>query len=235
MDIILIPGLWLDGSSWEKVVPALEQAGHRTHPLTLPGMESKDTNRSEITLRDHVDAVVDAIDSCGSDGQVVLVGHSAGCGIAHAAVDARPDRVARAVYVGGFPTGDGDAVAEGYPAENGEVPLPDWSAFEEEELVDLDDEARAAFRERAIPSPEHVTRDPQQLSDERRYDVPVTVICTEFTSQMLRDWVERGLAPVREFARIRDVEYVDLPTGHWPQFTRPEELARTILASVGPA
>jgi pimeloyl-ACP methyl ester carboxylesterase len=235
MDIILIPGLWLDGSSWEKVVPALEQAGHRTHPLTLPGMESKDTNRSEITLRDHVDAVVDAIDSCGSDGQVVLVGHSAGCGIAHAAVDARPDRVARAVYVGGFPTGDGDAVADGYPAENGEVPLPDWSAFEEEELVDLDDEARAAFRERAIPSPEHVTRDPQQLSDERRYDVPVTVICTEFTSQMLRDWVERGLAPVREFARIRDVEYVDLPTGHWPQFTRPEELARTILASVGPA
>jgi pimeloyl-ACP methyl ester carboxylesterase len=235
MDIILIPGLWLDGSSWEKVVPALEQAGHRTHPLTLPGMESKDTNRSEITLRDHVDAVVDAIDSCGSDGQVVLVGHSAGCGIAHAAVDARPDRVARAVYVGGFPTGDGDAVAEGYPAENGEVPLPDWSAFEEEELVDLDDEARAAFRERAIPSPEHVTRDPQQLSDERRYDVPVTVICTEFTSQMLRDWVERGLAPVREFAKIRDVEYVDLPTSHWPQFTRPEELARTILASVGPA
>jgi pimeloyl-ACP methyl ester carboxylesterase len=235
MDIILIPGLWLDGSSWEKVVPALEQAGHRTHPLTLPGMESKDTNRSEITLRDHVDAVVDAIDSCGSDGQVVLVGHSAGCGIAHAAVDARPDRVARAVYVSGFPTGDGDAVADGYPAENGEVPLPDWSAFEEEELVDLDDEARAAFRERAIPSPEHVTRDPQQLSDERRYDVPVTVICTEFTSQMLRDWVERGLAPVREFARIRDVEYVDLPTGHWPQFTRPEELARTILASVGPA
>jgi pimeloyl-ACP methyl ester carboxylesterase len=235
MDIILIPGLWLDGSSWEKVVPALEQAGHRTHPLTLPGLESKDTDRSEITLRDHVDAVVDAIDSCGSDGQVVLVGHSAGCGIAHAAVDARPDRVARAVYVGGFPTGDGDAVADGYPAENGEVPLPDWSAFEEEELVDLDDEARAAFRERAIPSPEHVTRDPQQLSDERRYDVPVTVICTEFTSQMLRDWVERGLAPVREFARIRDVEYVDLPTGHWPQFTRPEELARTILASVGPA
>jgi pimeloyl-ACP methyl ester carboxylesterase len=235
MDIILIPGLWLDGSSWEKVVPALEQAGHRTHPLTLPGMESKDTNRSEITLRDHVDAVVDAIDSCGSDGQVVLVGHSAGCGIAHAAVDARPDRATRAVYVGGFPTGDGDAVADGYPAENGEVPLPDWSAFEEEELVDLDDEARAAFRERAIPSPEHVTRDPQQLSDERRYDVPVTVICTEFTSQMLRDWVERGLAPVREFARIRDVEYVDLPTGHWPQFTRPEELGRAIAASVGPA
>ena len=81
----------------------------------------------------------------------------------------------------------------------------------------------------------HVTRDPQQLSDERRYDVPVTVISTEFTSETLRGWIEQGLAPVREFAKIRDVEHVDLPTGHWPQFTRPEELGEAILASVGPA
>lgn len=236
MIILLIPGLWLDGSSWEKVVPTIEQAGHRTYALMLPGMESKDADRAEITLRDHVDAVVAAIDSVDSaEGKVVLVGHSAGGAIAHAAVDVRPDRVARVVYIGGFPIGDGDAVADGYPARNGEVPLPDWSAFEDEELVDLDDEARADFRERAIPSPEHVTRDPQQLSDERRYDVPVTVISTEFTSEMLRAWIEQGLAPVREFTKIRHVEYVDLPTGHWPQFTRPEELGRAILASVGSA
>jgi pimeloyl-ACP methyl ester carboxylesterase len=236
MDIILIPGLWLDGSSWDKVVPTLEQAGHRAHALTLPGMESNDADRSQITLRDHVDAVVEVIDSLEpADGKVVLVGHSAGGAIAHGGVDARPDRVARVVYVGGFPTGDGDAVADGYPAEHGEVPLPDWTAFEDEELVDLDAAARAAFRERAVPSPKHVTRDPQRLSDERRYDVPVTVICTEFTSEMLRGWIERGLAPVRELTKIRDVTYVDLPTGHWPQFTRPEELGRAILASIGPA
>ncbi len=236
MDVILIPGLWLDGSSWDGVVPALQQAGHRTHPLTLPGMESKDADRSKITLRDHVDAVVEVIDSLDpADGKVVLVGHSGGGAIAHAAVDARPDRVARAVYIGGFPTGDGLALVDGFAVENGDVPLPDWSAFEEEDLVDLDDEGRRAFRERAIPSPAHVTSDPQQLSDERRYDVPVTVICTEFTSGMLREWIEQGLAPVRELAQIRDVEYVDLPTGHWPQFTRPEELARAILRLQSPA
>jgi pimeloyl-ACP methyl ester carboxylesterase len=236
MDIILIPGLWLDGSSWDKVVPVLEQAGHRTHALTLPGMEARDADRSGITLRDHVHAVVRVIDSVDpAEGKVVLVGHSAGGAIAYAAVDARPDRVARVVYVGGFPTGDGDALASGYPAQNGEVPLPDWSAFEAEDLADLDDQARADFRERAIPSPEQVTRGPQQLSDERRYDVPVTVISSEFTSEMLRGWIERGLAPVREFGKIRDVEFVDVPTGHWPQFTRPEELGRAIVASVGPA
>jgi pimeloyl-ACP methyl ester carboxylesterase len=229
MDIVLIPGLWLDGSSWDEVVPLLERAGHRTHPITLPGMESKDADRSGITLRDHVDAVVRVIDSLG--GEVVLVGHSAGAAIAYAAVDARPDRVARAVYVGGFPTADGDGLG-GFTAENGEVPFPDWADFGEEDLTDLDDEARARFRERAVPSPEGVTRGPQRLSDERRYDVPVTAICPEFTSDMLREWIEAGETPVREFAKIRDVEYVDLPSGHWPQFTRPEELGQAILASI---
>ena len=151
-----------------------------------------------------------------------------------AAVDARPDRVGRAVYVGGFPTGDGDAIADGYPATDGEVPLPDWSAFEEEELADLDEVALAAFRERAVPSPGGSTRDPQRLSDDRRYDVPVTVIATEFTGEMLRGWIAGGLAPVRELQKIRDVELVDLPTGHWPQFTRPTDLGRVILASLTP-
>jgi pimeloyl-ACP methyl ester carboxylesterase len=234
MDIILIPGLWLTGSSWDEVVPVLEQAGHRTHPLTLPGMESKDADRSEITLRDHVNAVVEVVDSFNpAGGQVVLLGHSGGGAIAHAAADARPDRVARVVYVDSGPLGAGGVINDELPVENGEVPLPDWSLFEEEDLVDLDPGLRAAFRERAIPSPAHVPSDPQQLFDERRYDVPVTVIACEFSSAMLREWIKQNHPAVRELAKIREVDYIDLPTGHWPQFTRPEDLGRTILASVG--
>ncbi len=72
MEIVLIPGFWLNGSSWDQVVPALKQAGHRTHALTLPGMESKAADRSQITLRDHVDAVVEVIDSIDpASGQVM--------------------------------------------------------------------------------------------------------------------------------------------------------------------
>jgi len=63
MEIVLIPGLWLDRSSRDRVFPVLRQAGHRPHALTQPGLESKDADRSEITLRDHVDAVVEVIDS----------------------------------------------------------------------------------------------------------------------------------------------------------------------------
>ncbi len=133
------------------------------------------------------------------------------------------------MYIGGFPTGDGLPLVDGFEVDNGEVALPDWSSFDDADLADLDDDARRSFRERAIPSPAHVTSDPQRLSDERRYDVPVTVVATEFTSDMLRGWIDKDFEPVREFSKIRDVEYVDLPTGHWPQFTRPDELAQIIL------
>lgn len=236
MDIVLISGLWLDGSSWVEVVPSLEQAGHRTYALTLPGMESKDADRSKITLRNHVDAVVKVIDSFDpAEGEVVLVGHSGGGAIAHAAVDARPDRVARVVYVDSVPLGEGGVINDELPAENGEVPLPDWSLFDEEDLIDLDEDLRAAFRERAIPSPAHVASDPQELVDERRYDVPVTVISCEFPSAVIRELIEKGHAYAGELAKIRDVDYIDLPTGHWPQFTRPQQLGRAILASLDPA
>ena len=65
--------------------------------------------------------------------------------------------------------------------------------------------------------------------------MPVTVIACELPSAKLREWAQQGHPYVRELAKIRDVEYVDLPTGHWPQFTRPEDLGQAILASAGPA
>ena len=231
MDIILVPGLWLDGASWAAVLPGLERAGHRTHPLTLPGMESGAADRSAITLRDHVAAVVAAIDAI-PDAKIVLVGHSAGSGVAWAAVDARPDRVARAILVGGFPSPDGGALADPFPAANGEVALPEWSDFDDADLIGLDDADRTAFRARALPSPERVTTDLQQLSDERRYAVPVTMVCPEYTSAALREWVAKGISSLSEVPKIQHVDYLDLPTGHWPQFTRPEDLATAIVSAV---
>ncbi|MEV4988947.1 alpha/beta fold hydrolase [Pseudarthrobacter sp. LMD1-1-1.1] len=230
MDIILVPGFWLDASSWEEVTPALEAAGHRTHPLTLPGKESVDAARSGINLQDHIDAVVEVLD--GLPGKVVLVGHSGGGAIIHGAVDARPDKVARAVYVDSGPLGEGGVINDELPAVVDDVPLPPWEDFDDADLVDLDAGLRQAFRDRAIPEPRGVAYGKQQLHDERRYEVPATVIACEFPSAMIREWIAAGHPFVAELAKVRDVEYIDLPTGHWPQFTKPEQLAGAILKAV---
>lgn len=233
MDIILIPGLWLGASSWDRVLPGLEAAGHRPRPLTLPGLESPDADRSGLGLLDHVEAAVAEVDACSAGAAVV--GHSAGAGLAWAAADARPDRVAHLVLVGGFPTPDGRPLAEGFATDGADLPLPDWSEFDDADLRDLDPSTREEFRRSAVPSPARLTTDPQRLRDERRYDVPITVVCPEFSADDLRSWIEAGEAPVAELSRARRVRYVNLPTGHWPQFSRPDELARVILAAVEPS
>ena len=51
---------------------------------------------------------------------------------------------------------------------------------------------------------------------------------------LLREWMAQDHPGLRELAKVRDVGYIDLPTGHWPQFTKPGELSQAILASVAP-
>ncbi|UOQ88130.1 alpha/beta hydrolase [Agromyces endophyticus] len=230
MDVILIPGFWLDASSWSEVVPIIEEAGHTVHPLTLPGLESVDADRSGIGLRDHIAAVVAAVDAL--PGRVVLVGHSGGGAIAHGVADARPDRIARVVYVDAGPLADGDPINDELPIVDGEIPLPAWEVFGDEDLVDLDESLRAEFRARSVPEPVGVATDPIELHDERRYGVPITIIACEFPSGMLVEWIAGEVPYVRELAKVEQVDYIDLPTGHWPQFTKPVQLGQAIVSSL---
>lgn len=57
--IILVPGFWLGAWAWDEVAAMLRADGHDVTALTLPGLESVDTDRSAITLSDHVDAILD--------------------------------------------------------------------------------------------------------------------------------------------------------------------------------
>src|ERR1700710_1412847 len=120
MDIILIPGLWLTASSWDSLVPPLQDAGHRPHPLTLPGMESVGADRSAVPRQQHVDAVVAAIDAV-PDGRVLLVGHSMGGVLAWAAADARLDRVAGVVFLASEPGIPGQSESM-FPVDGAEGP-----------------------------------------------------------------------------------------------------------------
>lgn len=230
MDVILIPGFWLDASSWAPVTAALERAGHHPHPVTPLGAGRPADEAAEVTLADQAAAVVDVVDSL--EGPVVVVGHSGGGAVAHAVADARPDRVVRVVYVDSGPLADGDAVNAVLPVVDGMVPLPDWSVFQDEELAGLTDEIRERLRQNALPVPPLVAAGPQRLADERRYAVPVTVISSTMPESLLRELMAGGHPYVAELARVHDVTIVELPTGHWPQLSRPEDTATEVVRAV---
>lgn len=228
MDVFLLPGFWLDSSAWDDIVPAIRAAGHEPKPLTLPGLVPADP---AIGLRDQIDYVVQQVDAAA--GPVVLVGHSGGGAVAHGVVDARPDRVAKVIYVDSGPLGDGNVINDGFEAdENGMVPLPDKMIFDDESVADMDDAIWGAFAARAIPIPEKVASEKQVLSDPRRYDVPVTVITSEMSEATLRELIAARHPYVAELAAVKDYEIVELPTGHWPMFTKPAELAEKIAAAL---
>jgi pimeloyl-ACP methyl ester carboxylesterase len=66
MNIVLVHGTWVDGSSWNKVIPILQNAGHKVIAAQLP----------LHSLADDIATVKHAIDLIG--GPVILVGHSYG-------------------------------------------------------------------------------------------------------------------------------------------------------------
>ncbi len=226
MDIVLIAGLWLDASVWGNVAAQLEARGCRAVPVTLPGQG--DGNAS-ATLEDQVAAVVAAVDA--AVGRPMVVGHSAACSLAWLAADARPAKVSKVALIGGFPSPDGQAYFEGLPVRDGAMPFPGWGEFEGPDSADLDDAAKQAIASAAIPVPEGVTRGVIRLVDERRYDVPVVLICPEFTPAQAREWIDHGQVP--ELAKSKNISFLDIDSGHWPMISAPIELARLLARSAG--
>jgi pimeloyl-ACP methyl ester carboxylesterase len=224
VDILLIAGLWLDGSAWNDVAPALEALGHRPVPLTLPGQGD---GAASATLDEQVAAVVAAVDA--ASGKPLVVGHSAAGTLAWLAADARPEKVGGVVLIGGFPTADGQPYADFFEVKDGAMPFPGWGPFEGPDSADLDEETRQAIASAAIPVPEGVTRGVVHLSDERRFDVPVVLVCPEFTPAQAREWIDAGELP--ELARAKHLDLVDIDSGHWPMVTKPAELARLLSAA----
>src|SRR3712207_1373588 len=140
--IVLVPGFWLGAWAWDEVATALRADGHDVTAVTLPGLESADADRTSVTLADHVDAIVAAVEAAGP--RVVLAVHSGAGTPGYAASDRIPERIAAMVYVDSGPgTGPGDPDFEGV-----EKPLlsPEELA-EEENLEGLSEAQLGTFRE----------------------------------------------------------------------------------------
>ena len=221
--IVLVPGFWLGAWAWDEVAAILRTDGHDVTAITLPGLESAEADRSEITFGDHVDAIVDAVEAAGSP--VVLAVHSASGFSGYAASDRIPDRIAAMVYVD---TAPGKPPLD--PSQEGDKPLVWEEVAAEENLDGLSEAQLATFRERAVPVPGGVIRGGYEFTNDARRDIPSTVIATGYTSEAYRKYANEhpDWAFLAGIPELRDVTWVDLPTSHWPMWSRPAETAAII-------
>jgi pimeloyl-ACP methyl ester carboxylesterase len=219
--IILVPGFWLGAWAWDDVVPALRADGHDVTAITLPGLESADADRSAVTLADHVDTICAAVTAAAAP--AVLAVHSGAAVPGYAASDRIPDLLAAMVYVDSWPSAGG--INSGF--DDAGWPLPSWEELDEN-LDGLSDEQLDTFRRRAVPEPGAAVRGSTALSNDARLDVPSTVICTGAPSEQVKEWLKEGHPQLSALAELRNLSYVDLPTSHWPMWSRPQDLAAVI-------
>lgn len=224
--IVLVPGFWLSAWAWDEVSDHLRNDGHEATALTLPGLASVDDDRANVTFGDHVDAVAGAVDAAGDP--VVLVVHSGAGGVGYEVTDRMPDRIATMVYCDSGPAGgplDPDF-------EAAELPFPGIEQLSAEENLDgLTEEQLARFGARAVPEPGGALRGGPSLTNDARLDVPTVMICTAFTSEQYQAAADEGHVWLAGLNDLRAVEYIDLPTSHWPMWSRPDDLA-AILGNI---
>ncbi len=228
---VLVPGFWLGGWAWDRVAPGLRAAGHQVTAVTLPGLGPTDADRAAVTLDDQVRAVLATVERAGS--HVVLVAHSGAGKVVSGVLDRRPDAVGRMVYVDSGPSSDG--AGETLPPEVTELRLPSWeelsaggSRLDGLSTADLDE-----FRTRAVPQPAGPVRERIHLDNPTRRRVPSTIVACSFPAAVVARMAAEGNPMFVEVAQLSDLDYVDLPTGHWPMWSRPDDLAAALIQTAG--
>lgn len=230
---ILVPGYWLGAWAWDAVATELRRLGHTVHAITLPGLDPEDPQRKNKTLSDQAGVLRAAVTTAASeDGSpVVLVAHSGAGAPASLFLDQDPAAIARVIYVDSGPSTDGAAFDASLPTELHELALPPFDQLPAS-LDGLSEQQLATFRQRAVPEPGSVVREPVHLQNEARRSVPTTIISCSYPSEMLMEMAREGHPMMAEVATLTNLEIVDLPTGHWPMWSRPVELAAALAKTI---
>lgn len=229
--IILIAGHWLGAWAWEDVLEHLNTDHSRAIAITLPGLDADDSERTAKTLDDQTAAIVDAFTrlDVSEEQRAIVVAHSGANAPVSLVLDRHPELVQRVVWVDSGPMATGSAFAPDLPEEVKELPLPPFDVLGQQASLDgLSTDALERFRVRAVPQPGPVLRQPVELTNNARNTVPTTLICCSIPSAQVLDMARGGHPMFAEVANLKNVDVIDFPTGHWPMWSRPRDLAQVI-------
>ncbi|MBO0873951.1 MAG: alpha/beta hydrolase [Pseudonocardia sp.] len=235
---VLVPGFWLGSWAWDRVADRLRADGHDAVAVTPGGVAERSAER-DVTIESQV---ADLVAVLHRHRDVVLVGHSgAGLVVAAAAERAR-ERVARLVFVDTGPLPEGVAqidfvrpevrewIRQRLAENDGRQPMPTREELEKmgSSTAGMDDETFARVRARSTPEPGGVvTGTARRAAPDPT--LPKTVIACSFTEAGARAAIAAGVTGFGEMSGP-EWSFAELPTGHWPMFSRPNDLAALLLA-----
>ncbi|MHC5261896.1 alpha/beta fold hydrolase [Streptomyces sp. UC4497] len=233
-EFVVVPGLFTGPDAWRDTAGKLAAEGAQVQVVDLGPVRD---------LEAHIARVVAAIDTVAEGQDIVLVGHDYGAYPAVGAADRRAHRVARIVYLDTGPVQDGSVSLAAVPDQElrerlaedgdskGELPVPtreEWRRWGS--TAGVSDEALDRLTAHASPQPLGTLLQPLRLSGAAN-GLPTTgVLCAESgaTIDTVRMLLRFGDPTIKALVRP-DVTFFELPTGHWPMLSCPDELADVLL------
>ena len=226
--IILIAGHWLGAWAWDEVLEHLKTDHPRAIAMTLPGLDAHDPERATKTLDAQAEAILGVITQHGNQ-PAILVAHSGANAPVSLVMDRYPELVHRVVWVDSGPVATGSVFAPDLPEELEELPLPPFDVLAQQaSLEGLSAEVLEQFRARAVPEPVPVLRQPIELTNDARRKVRTTLVCCSIPSAQVLELAQTGHPMFTEVANLEHLDVIDLPTGHWPMWSSPRDLAKAI-------
>jgi pimeloyl-ACP methyl ester carboxylesterase len=240
---VLVGGGWLGGWCWQGVTRRLREEGHDAYPVTLTGLgERVHLASPEVNLDTHITDVVNLMEFEDLHG-VVLLGHSYAGLVVTGVADRVPERISQLVYLDTGPIPNGTALIERFPTEarshierqveelgdGWRFPVPpreELATFGS--LEGLDDARLELLRSRAVDQPFGTFTQPLRLENPAREALPKVGILCSFSLEEVQAMIASGDPVFRELASP-NWRFVELPTSHYPMFSRPDDLAVVLL------
>jgi len=234
---VMIHGSWHGGWAWQGVVRQLSKRGHRAEAPTLPG-HGPGAMRLGIAHQDCVRSVVSYIQQQRLK-EVVLVGHSFGGSVVQKVAEEIPSLIERTIFLDALIVEDGHCVFDELPAEyvalfnslactsSDNTMLIPWEVWRDNFMQDAPEREAHSIWEQLSPEPNQVNLD--RLDLKRFYSLPLPksfIYCRQ----------DKALPPggfhPQMSSRLGQFKLLEMDGSHEVMFTRPEELADTIIEAI---
>jgi len=225
---VLVPGAWLGGWVWNKVVPMLEKDGHVVHAVTLTGTgERVHLATRDVGIETAIQDVLNVVDYNDLD-DFVLVGHSFAGKVVAAVADRIAEKVRVLLYLDAFrpsrvrtPQGGFDPTSEFGSLKPGEWAVPLTEQILDTIGRDVKGRDREWIMSKATPWPMKHATEPVTLSANFDKVKSAYIFCTGGGDSV--DEILKG-----KWGKLEGPHKV-IDSGHWPMITKPDELVKDLV------